>query len=230
MLDRPSSLPNDRSLSQYGGGRHLVDPVNYHPYGFEEAERETFFDPLKILFLIVQYRWIIAFLVACAMVVGVVVTFMTTPVYQSSVRLEIMTPSARVFQDLEVMSEVSDTRAFQTAREKIMSRALAQRVVYQLGLAEKTDFLCPPPNFSPVNIINRAFGLSLGQQLPASNPEARERTAISRVLGGMTVSLVPNTSLLTISYRSQNPEYARDIANQIAQSFIDQRLDQTGET
>src|SRR5690606_18016605 len=99
-----------------------------------------------------------------------------------------------------------------------------------LGLAEKTDFLYPPPNFSPVNIVNRAFGLSLGQQLPATDPEAREKVAISRVLSGMSVSLVPNTSLLTISFRNQNPEFARDVANQIAQSFIDQRVDQTGET
>src|SRR5690606_31476143 len=127
-------------------------------------------------------------------------------------------------------SEVSDTRAFQTAREKIMSRALAQRVVYQLGLAEKTDFLYPPPDFSPVNIVNRAFGLSLGQQLPATDPEAREKVAISRVLGGMSIRLLTNSSLLPISFRRQKTEYARDIANQIAQSYIDQRLEQTGES
>lgn len=205
-------------------------PANYHPYGFDEPEHESLFDPLKFLFLLVQYRWLIAFMIACALVIGVVVTFMTTPVYQSSVRLEVMVPSARVFQDLEVMSEMSDTRAFQTAREKIMSRSLAQRVVYQLGLADRPDFLYPAPDFSPVNIINRAFGLSLGQQLAVDSPEERENIAISRVLSGMSVSLVPNTSLLTISFRGQNPEYARDITNQIAQSFIDQRIDQTGQT
>src|SRR5690606_30513883 len=210
MLDRPGMTPNDRSLTQYAGGRYLVDPANYNPYGHAEAEREGLIDPLKILFLLVQYRWLLAFLVACAIVVGVVVTFMTTPVYQSSVRLEIMTPSARVFQDLEVVSETSDIRAFQTAREKIMSRALAQRVVYELGLADKNDFLYPAPNFSPVNILNRAFGLSLGQQLADPDPAARENLAISRVLNGMSVSLVPNTSLLSIAFRSQNPEYARD--------------------
>lgn len=230
MLDRPGAMPNDRYLAQYAGGRQLVDPVNFHPYGYAETERGSLFDPLKFLFVLVQYRWLIAFLVACAVVVSVIVTFMTTPVYQSSVRLEIMTPSARVFQDLEVVSETSDIRAFQTAREKIMSRALAQRVVYELGLADKNDFLYPAPDFSPVNILNRAFGLTLGQELADSDPEVRESLAVLRVLNGMSVTLVPNTSLLTISYRSQNPEYARDISNQIAQSFIDQRVDQTGET
>jgi len=222
--------PNDRSLTQYPGGRYPVDPANYNPYGHAEVERESFIDPLKILFLLVQYRWLIAFLLACAVVVGVVVTFMTTPMYQSSVRLEIQTPSARVFQDLEVVSEASDIRAFQTAREKIMSRALAQRVVYQLGLADQPDFLYPAPDFSPLNILNRALGLSLGGQSEVHTPEQRENIAVSRVLGGMSVNLVPNTSLLTISFRNQSPESARDIANQIAQSFIDQRVDQTGET
>ena len=231
MLDRPGgALPNDRYLAQYEGSRQLVDPVNYQPYGYAEAERESLFDPLKLLFLLIQYRWLIAFLLACAVVVGTIVTFMMTPVYQSQVRLEIMTPSARVFQDLEVVSESSDVRAFQTAREKIMSRALAQRVVYELGLADKPDFLYPAPNFSPVNILNRAFGLNLGQELTDPSPEARENLAIRRVLDNMSVNLVPNTSLLAISFRDQKPEYARDVSNQIAKSYIDQRVDQTGQT
>src|SRR5690606_26910382 len=100
MLDRPAALPNDRYLVPYEGSRQLVDPVSFQPYGYADAERERLIDPLRLLYLVVQYRWLLAFLMGCAVVVGVIVTFMMTPVYQSQVKLEIMTPSARVIQDL----------------------------------------------------------------------------------------------------------------------------------
>ncbi|TGQ49499.1 exopolysaccharide biosynthesis protein, partial [Mesorhizobium sp. M1C.F.Ca.ET.212.01.1.1] len=50
------------------------------------------------------------------------------------------------------------------------------------------------------------------------------------VLDDLTVSLVTNTSLLSITFLDQKPKYASDVANQVAQSYIDQRVDQTSET
>jgi capsular exopolysaccharide synthesis family protein len=144
--------------------------------------------------------------------------------------LEVLVPSAKVFQDIEVVSESSDMRAFQTAREKLKSRALAQRVVFQLGLSEKPDFLFPTPNFSLSNIFYRAFGISKSPSIEEKTPEEREEIAIKRVLNDLSVTLVTNTSLLSITFADQKPKYASDISNQVAQSFIDQRLDQTSET
>src|SRR5690606_6229753 len=101
----------------------------------------------------------IAALAAAGLVAGLVVTMMQTPKYRATAQLEVLVPSARVFQDLEVVSETGDIRAFLTAREKLKSRALAQRVVFQLGLSEKADFLFPTPDFSLANIVRRAFGV-----------------------------------------------------------------------
>ncbi|PSJ61509.1 GumC family protein [Pseudaminobacter soli (ex Li et al. 2025)] len=229
MLDRSYPLPNYGSLPPYGDVQSYQQ-FDYHPYGDDKPEREGLLDPLKLLSIVVRHRWLIAFMVLFALVGGFVVTMMQTPIYQSSARLEVVTPSARVFQDIEVVSETSDQRAFLTAREKIMSRAIAERVVYQLGLADKRDFLYPAPSFSPWNLARRAFGLKLVSEPDLLTSEERKRIAVERVLGAMSVNLVPNTSLLTIAFRDQKPEYARDVANQITQSFIDQRVDQTGET
>ncbi|HCL67702.1 MAG TPA: exopolysaccharide biosynthesis protein, partial [Rhizobium sp.] len=157
-------------------------------------------------------------------------TLMQTPRYQAIAKLEVLVPSARVFEDLELMSESSDIRAFQTAREKLKSRALAERVVYALNLTEREDFLFPRARISPLNIFYRAFG-SEPEKMDNSLPQdALVRIATSRVMSNLKVELVPNTSLLTIDYRDQNPAYARDIANQIAQSFIDLRIDQSSKT
>ncbi|MER8453926.1 polysaccharide biosynthesis tyrosine autokinase [Mesorhizobium sp. M1428] len=203
---------------------------NYSPYGRDYLEAEQRFNPLKLLFYVVQYRWLIVMMAAAGLVAGVIVTMMQTPKYQATTQLEVLVPSAKVFQDIEVVSENSDVRAFLTAREKLRSRALAQRVVFQLGLSEKPDFLFPTPDFSPANIFYRAFGVSKAPSMEEKTPEQREAIAIDRVLNGLTVNLVPNTSLLSITFIDQKPKYASDVANQVAQSFIDQRLDQTSET
>lgn len=203
---------------------------NYSPYGRDYAEQEEGFNPLKLLFYVVQYRWLIVMMAAAGLVAGTVITMMQTPKYQATTQLEVLVPSAKVFQDIEVVSENSDVRAFLTAREKLKSRALAQRVVFQLGLSEKPDFLFPTPNFSLGNIFYRAFGISKSRSIQEKPPEQREAIAIGRILNDLTVNLVSNTSLLSITFADQNPKYASDIANQVAQSFIDQRLDQTSET
>lgn len=208
----------------YDGGQ------NYSPYGRDELDQDQGFNPLKLLFYVVQYRWLIVMMVAAGLVAGVVVTMMQTPKYQATTQLEVLVPSAKVFQDIEVVSENSDVRAFLTAREKLKSRALAQRVVFQLGLTEKPDFLFPKPDFSIGNIFYRAFRISRTPAVEDKTPEQREAIAISRVLNDLTVNLVTNTSLLSITFVDQKPKYASDVANQVAQSFIDQRLDQTSET
>ncbi|MER9901999.1 polysaccharide biosynthesis tyrosine autokinase [Mesorhizobium sp. M0130] len=203
---------------------------NYGSYGGEYSDRGESFNPLKLLFYVIQYRWLIVMMAAAGCVAGIIVTMMQTPKYQATTQLEVLVPSAKVFQDIEVVSENSDLRAFQTAREKLKSRALAQRVVFQLGLGEKPDFLFPTPDFSLGNIFYRAFGITKAPSIQERSPEQREAIAIGRVLKDLTVTLVPNTSLLSITFADQKPKYASDVANQVAQSFIDQRLDQTSET
>jgi capsular exopolysaccharide synthesis family protein len=205
-------------------------PHNYSPYGRDQFDQDEGFNPLKLLFYIVRHRWLITILAVAGLVAGAVVTMMQTPKYQATARLEVLVPSAKVFQDIEVMSESSDVRAFLTAREKLRSRALAQRVVFQLGLSEKPEFLFPTSDFSVANIFYRAFGVDKTVSLDSWTPEQREQIAIDRVLAGLSVNLVSNTSLLSITFRDQNPAIASDVANQAAQSFIDQRVDQTSET
>lgn len=207
-------------------------PGYYAPpgYGYGHAEREEGFDPLAILFRIIQYRWLIGSLAAIGLVAALVATMMMTPKYKAAAMLEVQVPSARVFQDIEVTSETSDMRTFLTAREKLKSRALAERVVFALQLSDKEDFLFPRASFSPLNLLYRAFGISSTKSIEDVEPEQRERIATGRLMADLAVDLVPNTSLLRISFADQNPDYARNVANQFAQSFIDQRVDQGSAT
>jgi capsular exopolysaccharide synthesis family protein len=211
------------------------DPVYRASYaraepGYPQPEDDAGFDPLRLLYYVLQYRWLILGMAALSLVAGTLFTLMQTPKYEASVRLEILVPSAKVFDDMQVVSEGTDIRAFLTAREKIRSRALAERVVYELNLSENASFLFPEPDFALSNLFDRAFGSSSPRSLDDVKPERREALAISRVQSNLAAELVNNTSLLQVTYRDQNAEMASRIANQAAQSFIDQRIDQTGDT
>src|SRR5690606_9632930 len=97
MLDRVHPDPNGVQLARCGDGvlvQHVPPAYYQNSYGFEEPEREGFFDPLKLLFLVLQYRWLIVIALVCALVGGFIVTMMQTPIYQSSARLEVVVPSA----------------------------------------------------------------------------------------------------------------------------------------
>ena len=231
MLERHNPGPphavggyDPRSLAEYRG----EEPYYAVPYGYGLAgiDVEEPFDPLKLLLYVVQYRWLIGTLLVMGAVVGVMVTLMQTPKFKASASLEVQAPSAKVFQDLQAVSQVDDMRAYVTAQEELKTRSLAERVVHALDLSQNPTFLFPAPGFSISNLFDRAFGIKLTKSLDDFDPEMRDRMAVNRVLGGLSVDLVRNTSLLSISFIDEDPKLARDVANQVAQSFIDQKVDQ----
>lgn len=205
---------------------------SHHPYGYtaDPFEDEKSFDPLKLLWLVVHYRWLIATLLFVGVVLGTVFTWMQTPLYRSTAKIEIMTVGARVFQDIEVVSQSSNFRAYETAREKILSRDLARRVVYELNLSEKPEFLAPTASFSLLNLVKKALGSSGSNSIMELSPEARETTAINIVQKNLSAQLLRNTSLIAVSFSHAVPKYASDVTNQVARSFIDQTVDTKSET
>jgi len=148
-------------------GSHLQQSHIPHGYSQQKSgyrddfmEPEEGFDPLKILWLAVHYRWIIACALVTGLVCGIFFTWQQTPLFRSTTKLEIVTSGARIIQDLEVISQQTDIRTFETARQKILSHDLARRVIFQLNLSENPDFLVAKANFSLRNVISRALGTS----------------------------------------------------------------------
>lgn len=232
MLDRngslaPAHMPHPMDAARHGSyGAYYATP----DFGYDAGERPGGIDVVGLFFRVVAYRWLVAGIVTVCLVSAVLVTLIQTPKYQATAKLEVVVPSARVFEDLEITTESGDMRASQTAREKLKSRVLAQRVVFALNLAERDDFLFPRADFSPANLFYRAFGTETETKPSELPQDARARLATSRIMANLKVDLVPNTNLLTIDYRDPNPRYAVDVANQLAQSFIDQRIDQSSKT
>ncbi len=211
-------------IQPYSGSR-----ASEHGY-FDEPEISEGFDPLKLLWYAVHYRWLILAALATAVVCGFVYTWVQTPLYRGTANLEIVTSGARVFQDLEVTSQSTDFRIFETAKLKMQSRELARRVVFELNLGEDEKFLTPVASFSVRNLFARAFQTSGQNQTTELDAQKRAEIATSIIRADLSVNLVRNTSILAVSFVHPDPKYSADVANQIALSFIDQGVDRKGET
>ncbi|NOZ32129.1 MAG: polysaccharide biosynthesis tyrosine autokinase [Alphaproteobacteria bacterium] len=228
MLDRSrSNLPADRDRTAAVPMPFAGEGLRPENFGYEQPDR---FDPVKLLWYLIQYRWLIVSVLLVALIVGLAATLMMTPKYRATALVELMAPSARVLEEFNVVVQSTDARAFETARQKFLSRDLSRRVVQALNLAQNPQFLFPRPDFSVGNIFSRVFGTSPTANLADFDAEQRQRIAVSRLRDGLSVSVVRNTSLLSINFSSPNPRLASDIANQTVASFMDLQIDQTVET
>ena len=138
-------------------------------------------------------------------------TFRIKPVYESAVRLQI-DPSRSSNLGLEdvinerIGSEDVDTR-MQTEVKLIQSDSVAARVIASLGLTKRPEF-------------SGKGALTMQQtDVKAMSPWQREGMlgAFHRAL---TVRIVPNTQLVEILCRSTDPKLATDVANAVAEQYM----------
>lgn len=227
---RREAYPGPRDLSP----RRAAGETRSGHDGFIYEDDADGFNPLQLVLYIVRYRWLIASIAAVCLAGSIVFTLGQSPRYRATALLEIAATSAQVIQDMAPVSETADQRSLRNALEKLRSREMTRRVVHALGLADRADFLDPPhPGFSLNNLMKRALVKPPGQrngpvaELPAGQ---RERIAVGRVRANATMTLLRGTSIISIGFSSFSPDYARMVANQLAVSYISQRLDQTSET
>jgi polysaccharide biosynthesis transport protein len=221
---------SERGLQPRHAGTDLQRPYggpDWYGYGGPNEANEERLDPIKIFWLVLRYRWLILALLAVGAAVGLGVTLMQAPKYLASARIEIMVPTARILEDMDVVAQSNDVRTFETARVKLKSRDLARRVVLELNLANDVDFLFPQPDFAISNILARVLGTPTKPSLDDYELEQRETIAIGQLLNGLSADLVRGTSLLEVKFSSDKPEMASRVANQVVRSYMDQQVDQT---
>jgi succinoglycan biosynthesis transport protein ExoP len=170
-------------------------------------------------------KWLILSIAASFLVLGGLRTLMETPLYTATVRLQIDRNVAKIVEGDNVMPVENpfDMEFMRTQYELLQSRAMAERVVSALKLADDPDFL-KPREFSPVRAIVGLFSSapSAGQGVDQS---AVEQDMASVVLANHTIRPVAGSRLVDISYSDPDPGRAQRIANAYADAFLDSNLD-----
>lgn len=224
-----------------GGGDTAIASSHFNPPAMQgqpsgyfdprmHDQEESSFELIKIFYYFLKHRWLILCFLLVGLIAGTLFTYLQTPKYRAFTQVEIITQGARVFQDFELLAQSDDKRAFETAKQKMLSRELARRVVFELDLANNSEFLAPTPVFSLGNIFTRVFGTTNKFDLNDLDAERRQDLATRIVKGNIGVSILRNTSILSVSYSHPSPKLARDVANQVTKSYIEQNVDKKSET
>jgi capsular exopolysaccharide synthesis family protein len=152
----------------------------------------------RYLWILNRHRWrILAFVLVC-LVATLAVSLRLSPVYESTATVDIDRQSAPgiIGQDA-ARSMLNDADQFLATQVRlIQSDSVLRPVVRKYNL--KADLQAPP----------------------AGTPQAEAEEA-PVVLRRLKVARPPNTYLLQIGYRSTDPRLAADVANAIAQSYIE---------
>lgn len=170
----------------------------------------------------VKYRLLILGSIVAAIVLGVAATLLMTPIYISSVTLQIDREAARVLNVDEVQPGESMTQGeefFQTQYGLLRSRSLAERVVDSLGLASSDAFLVQMGANPP-----RREGAAAAQS-------SQRRDAVLEVVqANLSVSPVRGSRLVAVSFESPDPQLAARVVNAYAENFIQSNLDRKYES
>jgi succinoglycan biosynthesis transport protein ExoP len=205
--------------------------------GQEPADDEDQINFLDYWRILVKRKWTVLATAAMVLVIALVSTLMTTPIYRSSATLQLERSSMQVVQVGGINTEGSADYSYdpdfqQTQMELLKSRALAERVVSQMGLLDSGEMDRLWPGSAWEKLTQLITGKPDKTDEPAPKPVPSEKNANERLnqlagafQGGFSVAPVGNSQLVKISYDSPDPQFSQRAANAIAESFVAQNLE-----
>jgi polysaccharide biosynthesis transport protein len=214
----PTAFMDDRRDLVPASGR-IAEPAAGEPDG--PNLRDEFF---KYLGLALKHRWLILAGCVSGLVIGFLVTFTSTPIYRAIATIKVDLDAAKVVKlDTVDSGQVGDSfRFYQTQKELLRSRSLAERVAGNLDLRDDAGFVNPRPSSSWAKLRRMVFPEKPGDK---SDLAQRKAAAAGLIQGGLSVDQAPNSSLMTISFDSPDPGWAAKIANAVAENFTEANLE-----
>jgi len=200
-----------------------------------EQEDEDVIDLREYWNVLVRRKWTVIITVMLLAIGTVIATSMMTPMYRATAVIQIERDDGQVLQYQGVEAEEGrySQDFYQTQYELLKSRALATRVIDQLGLQDSGAFKSDEEQGAIAGMFSGFIsGIKeiLANDAAESNLESGSGVAFqpdlaSAFLASLNISPVRNSRLVRLNYVSPNPEEAALIINTLASSFVDMTLD-----
>lgn len=160
-------------------------------------------DLARLLRILHHWRWLILCATLLGLLLAVLATLLTTPLYRADVTLEVSPPRVEIMDEKneDRSSQVTNWDFIATQVGLLRSDSLARRVAEDLNLAGS-------PKFAD----------------QSAAPAVRLRQASARIAGNLSVQMPEEGQLIQFSYVSDSPQLAAQIANAYADAFINSTL------
>jgi succinoglycan biosynthesis transport protein ExoP len=229
---RGESMPVPRGPSQQPVPRRDMLPDNYGPPSAynDPIVEEGRLDLRKYLWLAFKHRWLILGAAGVFVILGLIATLLTTPIYRADATIQINRDADTVveFEGMKSPDAGRDVEFYQTQYELLKSRSLAERVVKDLSLENNDTFMNAAAPSAWSQLRNMIFGG--GSAAPTLDVSARQAIATGRVLDNLSVQPVRSSSIVKLSFDSPSPETAQRVVNAVAQTFITVNLERRYES
>ena len=193
--------------------------------------------------IVLKHKWTLLLVIALACAVAAIRTFLSTPIYRSTVILQIEKATPRVvrFENDPEQERMGgdDAISMRTQQELLKSRSLAERVIDELRLDHSTATGQAALSLSPArqlgndgpsgtaeenkgDYLDRVIAGYRKMTKPSvRNPEVIGREAVvNRFLNSLTVEPVRSSRLVKVHVDNTDPALAARIANSTVQAFI----------
>ncbi len=230
-MSEPQGENERGGLQPYQGPTALARAYPPAPAGGPDSgEGLSLADYLGIL---LRRRWLITTVVVTVLVVAALQVLTTTPRYRATVTLQIDPEDTKVLPYEEIAqsggTQLQLEEYLWTQAEKLRTRSLAQRVVERLELAAKPEFTEPPKRGVLLDLTSAA--MTAARRLLVRRDASGETSVVGDTVladlfaANLDVRLLRNTRLIKVNYDSPNPALAAEVANALAEEFIEQHLE-----
>jgi len=193
-----------RKFNGDGGGALPAIPSTSEGFGL-----------LQIVEMFRRRIWLFCAILASVFLIVAFATLTATKLYTSTVQVQIDLREKRVLGSVEsiVAGGPPDAATIDTETQIMTSRFLAGRIVDSLRLLDDKEF-SDPPTPGLFASMRAMFGgpPAAVRETPASRQRRRE-DAISAVLSRLTVKRLGLTYLVEISFTSEEPIKAKNVAD-----------------
>lgn len=179
--------------------------------------------PLYKYYQLFLKHWrLIGSVVAGAFLCGLLVSFLTPRSYTSTTSIQIDREAARVFRSQDGPGEsAADPQFYATQYELLKSRALAERVVSALSLADNATFT----GVDEQSLLGRVWDKLFEARSGEPEIQKKQNRAVDIFMRDVSVQPVPMSRIVKVSFTSRDPSMAQRVAGAIGENFVAMILD-----
>lgn len=181
-----------------------------------------------------KHRWIVLTCFLVTVITVATATFVQQSVYKAiaTIQIDKAVPNVLKFEEVSPPANKETDDYYQTQYKLLMSYSLAERVVRLLRLDANPEFsgTDAPESASPtrawlVGLVDSLRFQPPTQQTPGETSNS-ESPIVNRFLKKLDIEPVKNTRLVKIAFLSTSPELSAQVANAMAENFIEQSIEQ----
>jgi len=197
------------------------------------VERNFDFNVKEAFMLLRRNLYPISSVIFFVTVLTCIFLVVTPKLYTASAVLQINVRANKVINIESVSSSLSnDDSAIISELDILQSRYLAGKVIEKLKLENDVEF---NPNLAPkkfwsdlVGYFGSSPAITLGDKTAEENAEDSKKAVNTEVIDNflrhLSVMRKPRSYTITVNFSSHSPERARDVANAVAEEYINSQL------